>query len=131
MKFYGKGDEDLLIEDALDAADMAWWLMELPSGAIFFSPKKITMLGYNAADIDKFFHYKHFTDLVHPDDYEQLMKAMKDHIEGTKDRYVARYRIRNTDGKYVTFQDKGKIVGKKDDGSMAVVGIVNLVTNSY
>ncbi|MEO8105595.1 MAG: PAS domain-containing protein [Candidatus Saccharibacteria bacterium] len=130
MKFYGKVDEYLLIEDALAAADMAWWLMELPSGAIFFSPKKITMLGYEAKDIDKFFHYKSFTDLVHPDDYAQLMKAMQDHLEGTKDSYIARYRIRNKDGNYVTFQDKGKIVGKKDDGSLAVVGIVTLVTEN-
>jgi PAS domain S-box-containing protein len=130
MKFYGKVDEYLLIDDALNAADMAWWLMELPSGAIFFSPKKITMLGYDAKDVDKFIHYKSFTDLVHPDDYEPLMQAMRDHIDGTKKSYVARYRIRNTAGEYVVFQDKGKVVGRKDDGSLAVVGIVALVTEN-
>jgi PAS domain S-box-containing protein len=108
---------------------MAWWLMELPTGQIVFSPKKITMLGYDEKDVDKFVHYKNFTDLVHPDDYEPLMQAMRDHMEGSKDSYLARYRIRNTAGEYVTFQDKGKIVGRKDDGSMAIVGIVSLVTD--
>jgi hypothetical protein len=45
MKFYGQGDEYLLIDDALGAADMAWWLMELPSGAIYYSPKKNNYAG--------------------------------------------------------------------------------------
>jgi PAS domain S-box-containing protein len=130
MKFYGKGEEDLLIEDALDAAVMAWWLTESLSRAIFFSARKITMLGYEEKDVDKFFHYKHFTDLVHPDDYEQLMQAMRDHMEGNKKSYVARYRIRHKEGHYVPFQDKGKIVGRKDDGAIAIVGIVSLVTKN-
>jgi PAS domain S-box-containing protein len=88
------------------------------------------MLGYNEKDVDKFVHYKNFTDLVHPNDYEQLMQAMRDHIEGAKKSYVARYKIKNKDGKYVTFQDKDKIVGKKDDGALAVVGIVAPVTKN-
>lgn len=124
MKFYGKGDEQELIDDAITAAGMAWWLMELPSGAVFFHPAKATMLGYSEEEAAEFVHYTHFTDLVHPDDHDACMKAMQDHLEGKKDRYEVTYRIRTKDGNYRKYYDRGKITGRKDDGSLAVTGIV-------
>ncbi len=108
------------LETALDAAGMAWWWMELPSGAIFFSPNKTKMLGREAED---FFHYKSFTDLVHPDDYEPMMKAMTDHIEGKAELYETTYRIKASDGTYKQFYDKGKIVMRKGK-EISIAGIV-------
>jgi ABC-type antimicrobial peptide transport system permease subunit len=60
------GNESAMIEDALEAGEIAWWLMELPSGAVFFSLNKIKILGYSKKDISKFVHFSSFTDLLHP-----------------------------------------------------------------
>lgn len=38
------------IEGALEAAGMAWWSLELPSGALQFSRYKTDVLGYDAKD---------------------------------------------------------------------------------
>lgn len=122
MKFYGNGEEFALIEDALHAAGMAWWLMELPTGAIFFSVNKIIMLGYTEKDLTSFVHYKNFTDLVHPDDYETCMQAMRELLEGRTDTYETTYRIKALDGSYKTYFDRGKIAGRKGS-DLAVVGI--------
>lgn len=110
-----------LVEDAMRSAGMAWWLMELPSGAIFFSPEKIKMLGY--ADVGKFVHYKDFMKLVHPDDQKNAMDAMYDLIEGRKDVYETSYRIECADGTYKTFNDRGKITARKGS-EIAVTGVV-------
>lgn len=107
----------------MDAADVAWWELEFPSGALHFSRKKTDMIGYDAKD---FVHFKHFTALIHPDDHDETMQAMRDHYEGRKQTYETTYRMKHKNGTYVTFHDKGKIVERNDDG-FVVAGIIRLV----
>lgn len=111
------------IEGALEAADMAWWSLEFPSGALKFSRYKTDVLGYEAKD---FVHFTHFTDLIHEDDKAATMAAMSDHYTGKKDVYETTYRIKASDGTYVTFHDKGKIVERTGD-SFVVAGVVSKV----
>jgi PAS domain S-box-containing protein len=111
------------IEDALIAADMAWWELEFPSGALRFSKHKTDMLGYNQED---FVHFTHFTSLIHPKDYDASMKAMSDHYNGDAEKYEVTYRIKTNDGSYIQFLDKGKIVERTDHG-FVVAGIVQKV----
>jgi two-component system CheB/CheR fusion protein len=112
------------LEGALEAADMAWWEIEFPSGALNFSENKTKMLGYDKKD---FYHYTKFTELLHPDDFDQAMDAMKDHMTGKKDVYETKYRIKASDGSYRTFFDKGRIV-ERYDGGYTVAGIVMDIT---
>lgn len=109
------------LEVALEAAGVAWWWMDLPSGTIFYSPFKAKSLGRSNED---FFHYNDFVKLVHPDDQPRIMQDMTNHLEGKAARYETSYRILAKDGTYHTFYDRGKIVAKHKDGSLSVAGIV-------
>lgn len=111
------------IEGALEAADMAWWSLEFPSGALSFSRNKTDMLGYEAED---FVHFTHFTNLIHPNDQDAAMQAMTDHYTGKKDAYETTYRIKAKDGSYKKFYDKGKIVERNGD-TFIVAGVVTKV----
>ena len=115
------------LEAALCAADMAWWEIEFPSGALSFSENKTNMLGYDKKD---FYHYTKFTELLHPDDFDEAMAAMKDHMTGVKPVYETVYRIKASDGSYRTFFDKGKIVERSGDGFI-VAGIVVDITGLH
>ncbi len=117
---YGLGNELGMFEEASEAAGIAWWVMELPLGVVFFSPNKTKMLGRKAND---FKHYTDFTTLVHPDDFKPMMQAMQDHIDGKSTFYETSYRIQYLDGSYRTFYDRGKIVGRKGK-DITVAGIV-------
>jgi PAS domain S-box-containing protein len=108
------------LETALEAAGIAWWHIELPHGAVFFSANKARMLGRESED---FYHYNDFVKLVHPDDQEKAMQAMRDHLEGKADIYEAMYRIKAKDGTDKIFYDRGKIVAKKGDET-TVAGVV-------
>ena len=108
------------IEEAMKAADFAWWELEFPSGALNFSENKTRMLGYDKKD---FYHYTKFTELIHPDDYDDAMQAMMALMKGDKDVYETKYRIKAADGSYKTFYDKGKIVERSDDGYV-IAGMV-------
>jgi two-component system, chemotaxis family, CheB/CheR fusion protein len=110
---------------ALEAGNMAWWEMQLPSGNVIFSKSKAEMLGRNP---DDFKHYSDFTSIVHPDDYNITMESMKNHLEGKTDIYECQYRIKNIKGNYQWFQDIGKIISKEND-NIIISGIVIEVTN--
>lgn len=112
----------------LSAGNLAWWEMDCKTGKVIFNENKVKMLGYSPkefTDVD----YTAFTDLVHPDDYEKVMKAMKDHLEGKKALYEVEYRIKTKKGDYKWFHDRGSIVEKNDKGEpLNVKGVVFDIT---
>lgn len=128
MSFYGISEEPKIIEDALEAGGMAWWVMELPSGTVFFSPNKTRMLGYTEKQAGAFVHYTSFTNLLHPDDHDAVMKAMTDHLEGTAPLYETEYRIKSASGKYVRLYDRGRIIAKNGK-EVTLAGIVLDITH--
>ena len=106
----------------METDGLAWWEMELPSGEVDFSDSKAEMLGYSP---EKFSHYEDFTSLLHPDDRDKAMKAMRDHLEGREDRYETEYRIETESGEYKWFRDLGRVTERDDqDNPRIVTGIV-------
>ena len=103
--------------------------MELPSGKVVFNENKIKMLNYTTKDFQNA-TYHDFMKLVHPDDYDQTMQAMKDHLEGKKPFYEIEYRIKTKHGQYKWFYDRGAIVEKnKEKHTIVVKGIVYDITD--
>ena len=116
------------LDSAMEIGSLAWWEMDLPGGEIRFDARKATMLGYSP---DQFRHYTDFTNLLHPDDAEPAMQAMRDHLEGRDARYHTDYRIRTASGDYRWFRDVGGITRRQADGTPATVtGIVIDITAS-
>jgi len=114
------------IEAGLQAGNLAWWEMELPSGDVVFDDRKAEMLGYAP---ERFETYEDFTELLHPEDYERAIQAMRDHLQGRTENYEVEYRIKTSDGRYRWFRDVGGVT-EKDEGAdhARVVGIVEDIT---
>ncbi|RJQ33475.1 PAS domain S-box protein [Candidatus Parcubacteria bacterium] len=107
-------------DKAILEGSAAWWEMELPSGQVIFSDSKTSMLGYKYKD---FKNYKDFTNIVHPDDHDKIMQDMRDHLDGKKELYETKYRIKNKDGEYLTFYDIGQIISKTEN-NIKLIGFV-------
>ncbi len=123
-----KQSENKLIESysrfelAMQAADMAWWELDLTTGYVVFDKRKAEMLGYSSG---KFKHYNDFMALVHPDDYESTMNSMRKHLNGSLDKYETEYRILTQSGEYKWYYDIGSVVKKDDNGKpLIVTGLV-------
>ena len=106
-------DNNSRLELAMQAADMAWWEMDLASGSVIFEKRKADMLGFPP---EQFKHYLDFMALVHPDDHDRAMNAMREHIEGALPRYDVEYRIATRSGAYKWFHDIGSVVSRDADG---------------
>lgn len=102
-----------------------WWQMQLPSGNVEFGKAKTDMLGYEK---EHFKTYHQFTELLHEEDYEKAMQAMKDHLTGKEPVYETTYRIRHKNGTYIKFYDCGQLVNKKR-GEQIVMGFVMEINN--
>ncbi|MEI7812803.1 MAG: PAS domain S-box protein [Ignavibacteria bacterium] len=110
------------LEFAMNTADMAWWEIELPSGNIAFGKRKAEMLGFPP---ERFKHSKDFMTLVHPDDYEPMMDAMRRHLDGILNKYETEYRILTASNEYKWFYDIGTIV--ETDSNKTPVKVAGLV----
>ncbi len=108
------------LENAMSTGYLAWWEMDLPSGEVRFNDRKAKMLGYSP---EMFEHYTDFTDLLHPEDHDKAMQAMRDHLDGNKERYEVEYRIEKKDGNYKWFRDVGAITEKEGEHKK-VTGVV-------
>ncbi|HPQ76082.1 MAG TPA: PAS domain S-box protein [Methanoregulaceae archaeon] len=114
------------LEVAMKMGNIAWWEMDLPSGGVRFHDRKATMIGYAP---DQFTTYQDFCSLLHPDDYEPAMKAMRDHLEGRRSRYDVEYRIRTSRGEWKWFHDSGGITASSPDGTTrTITGMVVDIT---
>jgi len=115
------------LESALQGGNMAWWEMDIVTGNVTFAKRKVEMLGYTP---DQFTHYNDFTRLVHPLDYDRIMKAMRGHFEGIYDHYEVEYRILTKSGEYIWFYDFGSVVKRNSNGAPLIcTGFVYDITD--
>lgn len=115
-------DADL---DALfRASPFAWWEWDFATDEVTFNDLKATMLGYPPGDLAGK-GYRGFTDLVHPDDFDRTMDAMRTVIAGPESLYQVDYRIRAADGTYHWYMDRGYVLGRNAAGvPLKVRGLV-------
>lgn len=106
------------LELAMQVANMAWWEMDLSTGTVSFEKRKAEMLGYSP---EKFKHYDDFIVLVHPEDYERTMDAMRSHLDGSSDKYEVEYRIKTISGEYKWFYDVGSVTKRDSEGKPLIV----------
>lgn len=110
---------------SLSAGNLAWWEWNVKNNLVTYNDNKVRMLGYDRNDFPEPCPYSAFTDLLHPDDYEKTMNAMRRHLSGQAELYEVEYRIRNKDGKYRWFYDRGSVTRKDHSGTpLQLKGIV-------
>ncbi|MBK5409848.1 diguanylate cyclase [Pseudomonas sp. TH34] len=108
-------------------ADMLHAIMELVSdgiwdwnantGFVYRNPGWYEMLGYAHHSLEN----SVFTweNVIHPDDYPQVMVLFDNYINRRTTHYQAEYRCRKKDGSYLWIEDRGYVIARNDDGSVA------------
>lgn len=117
------------LQSALEMGGMAWWEWNIETGNVEMHEKKATMIGYTLEEFPR--NVYEICKLIHPDDYEFTMQAMRDHLEGKKKVYDVTYRIRAKTGDYHYYHDKGGIVERDAQGKpLRLVGLVIDITHT-
>lgn len=104
------------IDEFLYTSPFPWWEWNIKENIVKASPRKVEMLGYRDENFkDK--GYQAYTDLLHKDDYERTMKAMRDLLEGKASIYQVDYRIIAADKSYHWYMDRGTIISRLSGGT--------------
>lgn len=112
------------LELVLSVGNIAWWDWNYSTHEVKFSDEKALMLGYDPKELSNQSVYD-WTNRVHPDDYDPMMKSMKDHLEGKTKDYQSLYRIRAKNGTWKWFYDKGSVVERDASNKpLRITGIV-------
>lgn len=114
------------LEQALHMGAMAWWEYDLVSGQVNYSAGKATLIGYTPEEFPK--DVAGICALIHPEDYDQTMAAMRRYLEGEVSAWDVIYRIKCKDGTYKSYHDLGYITERDSHGKPTrMVGTVQLV----
>jgi diguanylate cyclase (GGDEF)-like protein/PAS domain S-box-containing protein len=99
------------------------WLIQ--SNEVHFNPAKATNLGYSLDELPEKVGFEFFTQKLHPDDYDDVMQNMRNHLEGRSNAYEVEYRIKRKDGSYAWYYDRGKVSKYTDKNTPLIIsGIV-------
>lgn len=111
------------IEFILWATDSAYWEFDCQTGIINYTDKKAELLGFTPEELGN--DSSRIASMIHPDDYEIVMKAMSDHLRGETETYEVEYRIKCKNGIWKWFFDKGKVVDRDSENNpLRAVGVI-------
>jgi PAS domain S-box-containing protein len=111
--------EEIVLRDS----PLAWWEWDVINNVVTMNDLKVTMLGYTLEQ----FHgkgYEPFTNLLHPDDVEKTMDAMRDLLTEKKNIYQIDYRIKDSSGHYHWYMDRGVVIDREEGKITRIRGIV-------
>lgn len=128
-------NELLKLQEEQDSLDFAWsgnlghWFWDFQVNRVTFNPMKAIALGFKKEELPEYVDFQFFTDRLHPDDYERVMDAMRDHLGNKIPVWEVRYRIKTKSGEYRTYYDRGKVTKRTAEGApLFLSGIVFDVT---
>ncbi|OZB67277.1 MAG: diguanylate cyclase, partial [Thiomonas sp. 14-64-326] len=114
---------------ALEQAMDGLWDWNLLTDAVYFSPQLKRMLGYGPDEMTP--HVETWKHNVHPDDRDQVMSLIDQHLRGRLMRFEAEYRLRNRNGHDIWVHDRGQVCERDAQGRPTrMVGMVQNITLS-
>ena len=106
------------LADGLAAGRMVVWEWDLQTGQVKYSDNALDVLGYGNADASKGW------SSIHPDDREQLSKAVNGALASCGEFTALTRRIRPDNGALIWVESKGRVICTEDAAAVAVRGIM-------
>ncbi|MGN7438364.1 MAG: ATP-binding protein [Alcanivorax sp.] len=100
---------------------------DMQSGAVFYSQRFHTMLGYDeeakTAEIDVFY------DLIHEDDIAQVKQHIQDYISGNKSEFIHDFRMKHAKGQWIWMQVRSKALFDRRGNAYRFVAALTDITH--
>ena len=111
----------------LEAVDDGLWDWDIPSGAVYFSPRSQAIIGYYSGELHP--HIDTWKDRIHPKDREAVMAALDSHLSGKTEHWETEHRLRTKGKDWVWVLVRGRVVVRGAVGEpLRAVGTVTDIT---
>ncbi|MBD2329539.1 PAS domain-containing protein [Alkalinema sp. FACHB-956] len=113
---------------ALEGSGDGLWDWDIPSGAVYLSPRWLEMLGYGVGDLPG--HVHTWQQLIHPDDAPYVTATLQAHLKDSSIPYAFEYRMKHRSGEWRWIANYGKVVTYDLAGKpLRMVGIHRDITD--
>ncbi|WP_339435961.1 MULTISPECIES: diguanylate cyclase domain-containing protein [unclassified Pseudomonas] len=106
-----------MLHTVLELVSDGIWDWNANTGFVYRNPGWYEMLGYHRHALENTVFI--WENVIHPDDYPQVMKLFDDYIHRRAPHYQVEYRCRKKDGSYLWIEDRGYVIARNADGSVA------------
>ncbi|MVV47739.1 sensor domain-containing diguanylate cyclase [Pseudomonas sp. PB120] len=109
-------NEDML-HTILELVSEGIWDWNANTGFVYRNPGWYEMLGYAPHSLDN--SVLTWENVIHPDDHAHVMAQFDAYLNRRAPAYQAEYRCRMQDGTYTWIEDRGYVIARNADGSVA------------
>lgn len=99
---------------ALSGASLGTWDWYIQSDALTVNKRWVEMLGYTEEELKP--TKQMWVDLIHPEDKDNVMNILNNHLIGLTDSYEIEFRLHHKLGSWVWVLAKGKVIDKDESG---------------
>jgi len=96
------------LENIVTVLKAGTWEWNLQTGTVAVNRFWYDMLGYEDAEPEM--TMQTWQDMIHPDDLETVMSAVKMHLDGNSDAYEVEFRLKHSNGEWVWIKSSGRIM---------------------
>ncbi|MBD2596433.1 PAS domain S-box protein [Nostoc spongiaeforme FACHB-130] len=96
------------------------WDWNIKTNQVFFSSRWKEMLGYEDDEIKN--HLQEIWTRIHPDDLDDVVKAVQDHFAKFTSFYAKEFRVLCKDGTYKWILDRGQALWDENNNVIRMVG---------
>lgn len=128
-----KKEEELLreVEErwqfALEGSDDGVWDWNFETNEVFYSKRFKEILGFDESEWKN--ERSEAMDRIHPDDYENVLAQINNHLQGNTSKYSSEYRIKHKNGTYLWTHDRGKVIRWDGNGKpLRMIGTCSDIT---
>lgn len=114
-------------ELAIRGSNDGFWDWDIPTDAVFFSSRFMSMLGY--PEQDKSANMAYWYELIHPEELEIVKRAMTYTLDKRTPSYSVEYRIRCQNGEYIWVEDSGRALWDALGKAVRMAGTTKDVSN--
>ena len=114
------------IDLAQKAAGIGSWEWDIGSGRVSWSDNIEAMFGLEPGAFEG--GYEEYLDLIHPDDRQRVGEAIESALQGGKEGYEVRHRVRHPDGRIHWLYGKGEVTRNDTGGITGMRGVVQDIT---
>ncbi len=120
-------ESDRRFNFAVEATNDGIWDWDIRTGAVYFSPQWMRLLGYSSDDVTPSTEF--FFSILHPDDRARTAQVLQEHLDARIPVKQLEIRLRQKSGDYRWYLDRGKVVVRNQDGSpLRMVGTITDIT---
>ena len=106
---------------ALEGAGHGVWDWDVATDTVLFTPRCREIMGFKDDEMGS--HRQDWLACIHPEDYPDCERAMRDCLKGNTPVFISEHRVRGKDGRYLWLLDRARVVARNPEGrALRVLG---------